>query len=328
MLDPIFNSQLMNTLLTQPWFQLVFIVIISVLASTKATLQSFVCKKHIRNSQDSILYNTFFFVFVALFLALTINITTPNKEIIIWAFIHAALTIAFQVFYSMSLSAGPVSITILLISFCVVVPTFVSAVAFKESIFYSQLLGINCLLISFPLSVKDNGEGGKKANKKWLILTIITIIADSLAMTLQKMFRITESYKVYGELASNTFLVIVYIFGAIMALGVYFAIRFFGSKEHGANKHTFKIGIGVILFALAMGLDLAIYQKCYMTANLKIPGSFFFPTFMGLQTTVMTAIGVIIFGDKLNKRQLVGVAFGILSIIMLNIQFGSSFVIG
>ena len=326
MLDPIFNSELMIHLLTQPWFQLVFTVIIAVLASTKATLQSFVCKKHVRNSQDSILYNSMFFLFVALFLSATLNIMMPNAEIILWALMLAIGSVLFQVFYSMALSEGPVSITILIINFAVVVPTFASAVVFNDEIYYSQLLGIVCLLISFPLSVKEGGEGQKKANKKWLILTILTLVFDSLAMTMQKMFSITESFKTYDSRASNTFLVFIYAFGAVIALGIYLCKRLFGNKAYGANKHTFKFGWSILLFAIAMGLDLAIYQKFYMTANIKFDG-FFFPTFMGIQAISMTTIGIILFGDKLNKRQWVGVLFGIGAVVLLNVQFGSSFTI-
>ncbi len=327
MLDPIFNSALMENLLTLPWFQLIFTVIIALLASTKATLQSFVCKRHIRNSQDSILYNTMFFVFVALFLSMTLNIMMPNAEIILWALIMSVGSVLFQVLYSIALSTGPVSITILIINFAVVVPTLASAIVFNEDLFISQLLGIGCLLISFPLSIKEGGEGQQRINKKWIIFTVLTLIFDCLAMTMQKMFCTTESYKVHGSIASNTFLVFIYLFGALFAFGIYWCIRMFGKKDYGANKHTFKFGFSIILFALAMGLDLAVYQKFYMTANLKIDGSFFFPTFSGLQSVCMTTIGVLMFGDRLNKRQWLGVIFGICAVILLNVQFGSSFTI-
>ncbi len=327
MLDPIFNSSLMENLLTLPWFQLIFTIIIAALASTKATFQSFVCKRHIRNSQDSILYNTMFFVFVAIFLSMTLNTMIPNTEIIIWALLMSIGSVLFQILYSIALSAGPVSITILIINFAVVVPTFASAVIFKEEVFVSQLLGIVCLLISFPLSIKEGGSGQQKANKKWLIFTILTLIFDCLAMTMQKMFCVTESYKVHGAIASNTFLVFIYVFGAVLAFGIYWCIRMFGKKDYGANKHTFKFGLSILMFALAMGLDLAVYQKFYMTANLKIDGSFFFPTFSGLQSVCMTTIGILVFGDRLNKRQLLGVVFGIAAVILLNVQFGAAFTI-
>lgn len=81
------------------------------------------------------------------------------------------------------------------------------------------------------------------------------------------------------------------------------------------------------MFATVMGLDLAIFQKVYMIGNMEIPGSLFFPTFSGMQSVVMTMIGVLMFGDRLNKRQWVGVLFGIGAVVLLNVQFGSSFTI-
>ena len=77
-----------------------------------------------------------------------------------------------------------------------------------------------------------------------------------------------------------------------------------------------------------MGLVLAVYQKFYMTANLKLDGAFFFPTITGLQSINMTAVGIILFGDRLNKRQWIGVIFGILAVVLLNFKVGPYFVIG
>ena len=323
MLDPIFNSAIMDNLLKLPWFQFIFIVLITVFAAIKVTLQSAACRKHIRNSQDSLMYNAMFFTAIAVFLSLTLKMQIPTAEILIWTAIMAIGTVLFQVSYSVALTEGPVSITVLIINFAVVVPTAVSAVVFKENLFISQILGVICLLISYPLSMKENSDGQKKANKKWLILTIVALIADSGAMTLQKLFRLTDSYNAAPEPASNTFLLFVYIFSVILALAVYFV----KGKADPTEKRTFKFGKSVILFATAMGLDLAIFQKVYMTANMKIPGSFFFPTFSGMSSVFMTVIGILLFRDRLNKRQWIGVIFGIAAVILLNIQFGSSFCI-
>lgn len=328
MLDPLFNSQWLNNLLTFRWFQFIFILLTTILATTKITLQSAACRKHIRNSQDSILYNTLFFASVALFLSLTLTMGNPNAEILLWAFMIAAMTVMFQVMYSIALAEGPVSITVLIINFSVVLPTIISAIVFKERIFISQIIGLACLLISFPLSMKESHDGEKKASGKWFIITIITLIANSLGTTLVKLFKLTDSYinQPQGtDFASNTLLLFIYIFGSSLALTVYYFRRMFGSKEHGANKHTFRLGKSVLLFASGMGLVLAVYQKCNITANMKIDGSILFPTYSGLSSVIMTAVGIILFGDRLNKRQWLGIIFGIFAVVLLNIKFGVSF---
>ena len=206
MLDPIFNSAAMNNLLSLSWFQLIFIILITVFAAIKVTLQSAACRKHIRNSQDSLMYNAMFFTAVAIFLSLTLKMQAPTAEILIWTAIMAIGTVLFQVCYSVALTEGPVSITVLIINFSVVIPTVVSAVVFKENLFISQILGVVCLLVSFPLSMKESSDGQKKANSKWLILTVVALLADSGIMTMQKLFRITDSYNASPETASNTFL--------------------------------------------------------------------------------------------------------------------------
>ena len=93
------------------------------------------------------------------------------------------------------------------------------------------------------------------------------------------------------------------------------------------GKHTFKFPGSVILFALGMGVALALYQKTQMVGIENIPGSFLFPAYAGLQSLSMTAVGIIMFGDRLNRRQIIGVLCGILSVVFINIKFGAYFII-
>lgn len=324
MLDPIFNSPQLATWLQYPLLQLVFIVITTIFAAAKVTIQGAACRKHIRTPQDSLMYNTIFFLFVSLSLALTLSLRIPNTEILLWAATLAFFNVLFQVFYSVALTVGPISITVLIINFCIVVPTTVSFIVFRENIYISQLLGVILLLISFPLSIKETGESGKGVNKKWLFFTIITLISNCVASTMTKLFKLTASYAETPDTSTNTLLFFLYLFGAFIAYTIYKIKSMVGTRE----KRTFKLGKSVILFALAMGLDLAIFQKCNMTAVLNIPGSIYFPTQTGIQSVLMTVIGIILFGDRLTKTQWLGTVFGILAVVFLNVQIGFSFVIG
>lgn len=324
MLDPIFNSPVLYEWLKSPLFQFLFIVIAVSMAVVKVTLQGAACRKHIRNSQDSLLFNAMFFASVAVFLALVLGMQKPNGEILLWACFMGVGTVLFQVAYSVALTEGPVSITVLINNFNIFVPTVLSVFIFHENVYYSQLLGIVFLIISMPLSMKESTEGEKKGNKKWLTFTLLTFFAGCFVGTLQKLFKLSKSYAAAPDTSSNTFLLFIYIFSAIFALLVYLFRKNTGSHE----KHTFKFGKSVVLFAVAMGLDLAVYQKVYMVCNMNINGSFFFPTFAGMQSLVMTIIGVAFFHDKLNKRQLLGVLCGILAVIFLNVQTGAYFTIG
>ena len=49
-------------------------------------------------------------------------------------------------------------------------------------------------------------------------------------------------------------------------------------------------------------------------------GTFMMPTYSGLQTVMMTLVGVLIFHDKLSRRQLLGVLFGVVCVICMNLR--------
>lgn len=305
-----------------PIMQFLLICVMVVFASSKVTIQSAASRRHIRGPQDSLLYNSMFFAFVALTLTCFFSVRVPNAELLLWSLMLGVTTVAFQVIFSIALTTGPVSLTTLISNLAVIVPTIISAIVFREKIYFSQLFGIIMLIISLPLSMKEAPFGEMKISRKWVILSAAAFLGHSALTTVQKLFIITESSKLPG--ASVTFLTFAYLFSAGLAFIIYLTNRFVLKK----GKHGFKLPGNVILFALGMGIALALYQRTQMIGIENIPGSFMFPAYAGLQSLSMTAIGIVMFGDRLSRRQMLGVMCGILSIIFINIKVGAYFTLG
>ena len=57
----------------------------------------------------------------------------------------------------------------------------------------------------------------------------------------------------------------------------------------------------------------------------KIDGGFMFPTYSGMQSLGMTVIGILLFKDKLSKRQVLGVVTGISCVVLMNVRWGLLF---
>ena len=296
----------------------IMLLVITSLACVKATTQSRVCRGHIRNSQDSVLYNAMFFCAVAVALSLFFPLAVPNTPIICLAFLHGVLNAAFQVLYSISLSIGPVSLTVLIINFSVLLPTCTSIFVFGESLYFTQLIGV-CLLITSMLLSVNRSEGEQKTEKKWLILSVLSMLSTGCSGALQKMFYITKSSDIQNS--ENTFLVLTYIFAAVFAFSVYFFTAHTGKKE----KSTFWFSGTVLLYAIAIGLIIAVFQKLFMLGTKHIDGTVFYPSYYGLQSVSMTFIGVLLFKDHLTARQKLGSLCGVLSIALMNLKAGISF---
>ena len=56
-----------------------------------------------------------------------------------------------------------------------------------------------------------------------------------------------------------------------------------------------------------------------------VEGTFHFPTYAGLQSLTMTLVGIVMFKDKLSKKQMIGVVCGIVSVVLMNMRIGMPF---
>lgn len=305
----------MSQLESSTLLQLLLMVVLAVFACTKVTLQGRVSRGYIRNEQDSILYNALFFTGVAVFLLLLFPQSVPTRDLVLLASASAIVTTFFQVLYTVTLNAGPVSLTVLICNFSVLLVTTFSVVVFKEKLYYSQIGGIACLIVSMILNTDRSGNE-KKGGKKWLILALVTMLVNGMGTCLQKSFYLTEASKV--ENSSNTYLSVMYAVAAVFAFLLYFVYTRAIKKENS----SFGFNLHVIGYAFLIGLVLAVYQKMNMFGIEHIDGTFFYPTFSGMQSVIMTAIGVVLFKDRLSRRQWVGVLFGILSIVLMNLKIG------
>ncbi len=301
--------------------QFLLIFLIASLACVKVTLQGAASRRYIRCNSDSLLYNSMFFACVALFLGIMFPQCTPNGEIALWGCIVGAGTVMFQAFYALALTSGPLSISSLVINLSVLVPTIVSAVVFRENIYYMQLAGIVLLCFSLPLSLKDS-SGEHKVSAKWLIFLSLAFLSNGVATSLMKLFFKTESALIANS--ENTFLLCMYICASLVALAVFLVMRFGLKAKNVGIKREWKL----FAFIAAMGLSLALFQKTHMYGLETIPGSLMFPTYIGIQTSMMSFIGILFFGDMLTGRQKLGIVLGIASVVLLNIKVGSFFVIG
>ncbi len=300
-----------------PLFQFLYVLLLVVFACAKVTLQGAGSRRCIRTAGDSMLFNAAQCGFMALFLWLLFGFGGADGTTVLWALAVSSMSVAFQIIYAIALREGPVSLTVVIVNFNVFLTTVFSALVFHESLHVSQLIGVLLLVLSMLLSVK-NEPGGKKISRKWVILTIASLIACGTANNLQKYYSVT--YDAGEGMEASTFLVCVYGIGMVLAAAAWSVKAFLPPKD---ERRPFRVGAKFVLpFAAAIGLILSIYQKLLMRALMVIDGTFLFPTYAGSQSLAMSFIGVLFFHDRLTKRQWMGVLCGVLSVVCMNLRFG------
>ena len=292
--------------------QFLYMVMLTCFAAGKVTLQSKVCKKYIHGTRDSVFFNAMFFLSVLVFLVIIFHPTVYTVETLIFGALVGASTVMFQCCYSMALTCGPVSLTVMIGGFSIFISTVASVIMFDEPVSVCQIVGIILLIASLILTTYEKKHPGQKSvTLKWLVLSLLTLLTNGLGATLQKVYSQLYSSSDKGD-TSISLLVVIYVVATILS----FAVVAFMKKPEGQKfevKHVFP-------YTLAMGIIISVYQRLYMYGLAHIAGIFFFPMSSGLSSLAMTLIGVLMFRDKLSKTQWIGTACGLACVCLMNIR--------
>lgn len=295
--------------------QFLLLVLVSVFACAKVTLQGSMSRKHIRTVSDTLWFNVLLFACIALLFAVLFPVGKLDATILIFGVTAGATTVVAQSFYAFAFNTGPVSLTVLIANFSILISTLFCAFAFNEKLYLSQSIGIVCLIVCMILS-RSRNDGDARASRRWLIYSLLVMCAFGIGNSVQKIFWITESSKAPNS--EITLLVVMYSAAALLAFVIYAVLAFTGKRQ--------KSGLGfqkpVLGYVLGIGASLCAFQKSSMFAMANIDGTFYFPTLSGLQTLWVTVIGVLFFHDRLSRKQKLGVAFGVACVALMNVRFG------
>ena len=237
----------------------------------------------------------------------------------------SVFTIVFGVFFGAvtalqgitniaALQVGPMSYTSVIISFSTLISALSGAMFFNESLSWAHILGIALMLASFVLAAKSDGDE-KKANSKWLFLCLIAFAATGAIGIMQKVHQSSE-YR--SEL--NAFLIIAFISSAIFC-SIFASLlkrrecRLADAKEkENKSKKPFWLLLGIMLVSGACG---AVNNKFNLYLSGVMDSAVFFPIVNGGGLVLTTFAAVLLFREKLSKKQWVGVVFGIASVVFL-----------
>lgn len=225
-------------------------------------------------------------------------------------------SIAFSLSYGSSIifsyfaiQCGQLSITSLITSYSLVIPTLYAVICLEESIGPLFIIGFCLLLLSLYLigyrkKCNDTKTG---ISLKWVIYVTIAFIGNGLCSTIQ-----TAQQRHFLGLYKNelmiTSLTIVFIFLAIFAL----------YKEKNKIIITLKKGT---LYAFAFGILNGFVNLFVMilSGGEKINASIVFPTISagGIITTVLAS--VFLYKEKHTKSQFAAMCLGTFAVVLMNL---------
>lgn len=218
---------------------------------------------------------------------------------------------------SMAISIGPWSYTSIMVSLAIVVPTFSGAIFWGETIEWLDYVGVALMAVCLICSVQKEADG-KKGNIKWLLLSILAMVCMASIGLLQKTHQ-TSDHK--GEV--TVFLTTAFAFAAVCSAIICLVLR---KRAHVANAADTaekqpispKKRLAVlILLCLGVGAGMAINHCINLYLSGALDSVLFFPVMCGCELCGVTLTSLLLFKEKLSKKQWFGFICGVSAVLVL-----------
>ncbi len=221
-----------------------------------------------------------------------------------------------------ALKIGHLSLSGLIISASLIMPTFYGIIFLHNPISVCFVIGLVVLAVALVLvnlggrkcahdekskdeALETNDNAAKKSTVKWVIFIAVAAITNGLTSIIQ-----TAQQTTYGGEKKNEFMIISL---AIACVGILVVSLI---TEHRQIKDGMKQSL---MFGAGSGTMNALLNLSAMYSVSRAPAAVVFPVISGagLVFTFLTAF--ILFKERFSKIQYIGYALGLISVILLNL---------
>ena len=228
-----------------------------------------------------------------------------SSETLLYALAFAAVYTICTITTLAAIKTGPLSLTALISSYSLIIPTVYGMTALGEPVTKRVITGIVLLMVSLVfVNLEKRGEE-KKITAKWLIYVTISFLINGMCSVVQRLHQISS-----GGLYKNEFMLIALTISLVVLMLIALI------SEYGQFKNTLKKGF---VWYTASGISNGLVNLFVMVLALKMSASVMFPVISGGSIVLTVLIAWLCYKEKLSKNQLIGVALGVMSIILLNI---------
>ena len=213
-----------------------------------------------------------------------------------------------------ALKLGPLSYTMVLVSLSTLIPALCGAVLWHETLVLSHFAGIALMIGCFLLSVGKESTR-RKATVRWLLYCGAAFLCSGGIGVMQKWHQNTP-YR--GELGA--FLVTAFVFSTLYSVGGYFLSRRGENKEAVPSRHGYTPAL--LALVAAAGAAAALNNQWNLYLSGVMDSAVFFPIVNGGGLVLTTISALVLFRERLSRRQWVGMLLGVLSVLCLCIPWG------
>lgn len=280
--------------------------ILLAVAASGTTFQNVMAKKF--NTKESII-NPFFYStvvgFVAmLFFAMSAGFRLDfNVEFLPYSIAFGASFATASVGNVYAMRNGPMSLTSLMLSLSLILPTMFGIVVLNDPISYLTYIGIAMLIIAIIL-INIKNERGTKLSLKWVFYVLLTFFSNGACTIFQKM----QQLKFDGAYKSEFMIVALII--------VWVSLFLLGLRQKGNRVEMLKVATK---YAAPAGLANGMVNLLVMVLTAMLPSAVLYPSVSACGMIMTFILSITVFKEKLSKTQITGYAAGIISVIFLNL---------
>lgn len=290
---------------------LIFSVIMSLLSC--GILRNEFCKKELAGNSDLYIFNTVNSLLSAITLtivaAISGSLCIPSMYTVLMGIVFGMATALCAILSMIALESGPLSYTNVIVSCAMVIPALSGMVLYGEVVSAWQYVGIALMVVSFACAVdSDNGSSG--ASFKWLLLCLGAFICSGSVGVMQKLHQ-NSIYK--DEL--GIFLVIAFAASALFSLAMTFYYKNVRGEAITVTRAPKLKKFAIISFISGVGFALVNQINMYLAGVMD--AIIFYPVVNGASMILTTAAGIILWKEKLSKRQWFGLVMGGIAIFLL-----------
>lgn len=247
-------------------------------------------------------FNTVVSLSAILFFILSPSPLDFHISILPYAIGFAVCYTVASVFTVLAIACGSLSLTSLLLSYSLMIPTFYGLIFLHDPISWGFIVGLVFLVVSLFLINKTKETA--RFSFKWLVYVLLSFVGNGMCTVLQKMQQDASqgAYK-------NEFMIIALAIVAAITLTLSLIKE---KKEIGSYVRS-----GWLL-ALICGLLNGMVNMFVMILSGRMPVSLMFPLVSAGGLIITYAVSKFLYKETLSKTQFIGFVFGLAAVVFLN----------
>lgn len=268
-------------------------------------LQNIIKKPYTRRmfGRGAYLFSLLSGIAAMLFFMLTSKGLEWNSELILYSLGFAVSYAVANVFSVEAVSHGPLSLSSLVISYSLMIPTAYGLIFLKDSVGDGFAPGIALLAVSlFLINCKSESAS---VTPKWMTYVFLAFLGNGMCSVIQKM-----QQKKFDGAYKNEFMILS------LAISSALLLIFVITKEGENAISSLKTGWHM---AFGCGVANGLVNLLVMVLSGRMPVSLMFPLISAGGIVITYIVSRFIYKEKMTKIQYSGFIIGIFSIMLLNV---------